>query len=123
LTFFSLYYFTSGSSTTNGLNAGYAEAGDFIFLCLVIIANSRVLVTANEYGGGLVVLFIFSICFYILTACLVTEIFTYDDQYKTYYHIWSFPSMYFAVILFTFVFAATDKVILTLRRYRKIISQ
>jgi len=109
-----------GSSTADGMFAGYTEAGDFIFLCLVIIANSRVLATANEIGWGLIALFVFSLLFYFLSAILVTEIFTLDDQYKTYYHIWHFPSMYFAFILFIFVFASTDKVILSLRRHRKI---
>merc|ERR1711957_1009661 len=73
----------------------------------------------GEIGWGLIALFVFSLLFYFLSAILVTEIFTLDDQYKTYYHIWHFPSMYFAFILFIFVFASTDKVILSLRRHRK----
>ena len=121
LTFFSLYYFTLGSSTADGKFAGYSESGDFIFLCLVIIANSRVLAQANEIAWGLIILYVGSILFYFLSAVVVAEIFTYDDQYKSYYHIWYFPSMYFAFILFMFVFSSTDKVILTLRRHRKAI--
>ena len=44
LTFFAHYYFTLGSSTSTGMFAGFTEAGDFIFLCLVVICNTRVLV-------------------------------------------------------------------------------
>ena len=60
-----------------------------------------------------------SFLIYVLVAIAVAEIFYFDDQYKTYYHIFYFPSMYFALVLFTFVFAAVDRIILALRRQRK----
>ena len=64
-------------------------------------------------------IYLFSFFVYISTAMTVTELFHYDDQFKTFYYIFHFPAMYFALALFTFVFAATDKIILVIRRYNK----
>ena len=99
--------------------AGWSEAGDFLFMCLVIISNARVLISSHEISVVPVVLQIACFVLYTAQAVAVTEIFTTDAQYKTYYHIFRFPSMYFALILFTFVFSATDKIILSLRREHK----
>lgn len=99
--------------------AGWSEAGDFIFLCLVIISNLRVLISSHEISVVPVILQIACFVLYVTQAVLVTETFTTDSQYKTYYHIFHFPSMYFGLILFTFVFSATDKIILSLRRWKK----
>ena len=109
LTFFAHYYFTLGSSTPSGMFAGYTEAGDFIFLCLVVVCNTRVLVSSHEFNWGAIGNYLISFVIYLATAVVVAEIFWFDDQYHTFYHIFYFPNAYMALLLFTCVFAATDK--------------
>jgi len=63
------------------LFAGFAEAGDFIFFCLVIISNTRVLISSHEIGVGPIVIFLFSLTLYMMSAVAVAEIFTFDAQF------------------------------------------
>mgnify|MGYP000998507389 CR=1 FL=1 len=120
ITFFSLFTFTTGSQSIDCKFGGYTEVGDFIFLTLVIVVNLRVLVTSNEFGWGMVVVQLISFLSYVVVAVGVSLIFYFDDQYHSYQHIFSFPSMYFALILFTVIFAATDRLTAFLRRHRKL---
>ena len=44
---FSFYSIVKGSQNFNGKYGGLADAGDFVFACVVIVANIKVLVSAN----------------------------------------------------------------------------
>ena len=65
ITIFSLYTVSLGTGAINGKYGGYAESGDFIFACVVFVANAKVLVAANQIGAGILILVFGSIIAYI----------------------------------------------------------
>ena len=66
ITIFSLYTISVGSGAINGKYGGYAESGDFIFACVVFVANVKVLVAANQIGAGILILIFGSVISYII---------------------------------------------------------
>lgn len=66
ITIFSVYTISVGSGAINGKYGGYAESGDFIFACVVFVANVKVLVAANQIGAGILILIFGSVISYII---------------------------------------------------------
>ena len=66
VTFLSLRSIVLTSPTQEGKYGGYADAGDFIFCCIVLIANIKILVSAYQINVGIVVSVGLSICLYII---------------------------------------------------------
>ena len=65
VTIFALRSIALHSPTFTGKYGGYTETGDFIFCCMVVIANVKVLVSANIINLGIVATVIASIAFFI----------------------------------------------------------
>jgi len=116
---FSLYAFSIGSQSVDGKYGGYTEAGDFIFICLVILVNTRVLVSSHTIDWGLIAVEVVSFLVYLLFAIVISWFFYFDDQYHSYQHIFQFPMTYFALFIFITVFSAIDRLITVIRRFRK----
>ncbi len=57
---------------------------------------------------------------YVVTALVISFTFYFDDQYMSYGNMFTFPTMYFSLILFTLVFTATEKVFKSMRSQRKV---
>lgn len=98
---------------------GYDEAGSFIFLVLVIVVNIRILIQSNVIDKFIILLQVICFVMYLATALVVSYTFYFDDQYKSYGHMFTFPAMYFSLILFTIVFAMSDKMFTFVRNKRK----
>ena len=66
LTVWALYIFSLGTQTPNGMFGGFSEAGDFIFMCLVIICNARVLISSHEISVWPILIQVFSLAIYMI---------------------------------------------------------
>ena len=66
VTMFSFYAVSLYAPAVNGRYGGYSDAGDFVFLTVVFIANIRVLVTSYEISWGLMIIFGGSMLTYVV---------------------------------------------------------
>ncbi len=69
---FSFFSIVKGSQNFNGKYGGLADAGDFVFACVVIVSNIKVLVSANEIGFGIIFVVFFSIGLYLATYAVIS---------------------------------------------------
>ena len=109
------------STNKNGFYGSLVDAGDFVFACAVFVANVKILVPSYQISGGLLITVLLSILGYIISATIVSEtgMFIETEFYLNMRKLATFPSVYFALLLFLTSFALIDR---ALENLRKVIS-
>ena len=96
------------------------NAGDFVFTCIVIVANVKVLVSTYQIGVGILFVVFFSIALYVMTFALISRFLVTDPQFGSIGNLSTFPAVYFALFLFITMFGLIDAGIDYTRRFIKI---
>jgi len=75
---FSFYSIVQASQNYQGKFGGMANAGDFVFACVVIVANVKVLVSSYQIGLGIIFVVFFSIAMYVAAYAIISRYFVTD---------------------------------------------
>ena len=103
LSFYTLDY----SSNKDGQFGSLSTDGQFVFGCVVIVVNIKVLISSYEYTPWGVIFVLLSIaaffvCFWGLCAIVNYEL------YGEFNHLYGFPETYFSLLFFTFAYVLVD---------------
>ena len=115
--YFSFITLNRNSSNTKGFFGSLVDAGDFVFLCAVFVANVKILVASFQIGFGIILTILVSIIGYVVCEAIVSEtsMFIETEFYLNMHKLATFPAVYFALFLFVFAFAIIDRALELLR--------
>lgn len=117
---FSFYSIVQASQNYQGKFGGMANAGDFVFACVVIVANVKVLVSSYQIGLGIIFVVFFSIAMYVAAYAIISRYFVTDAQFGSLGNLSTFPAVYFALCLFITMFGLIDVGLEHTRRFIKV---
>ena len=120
--YFSFIALNRNSSNTKGFFGSLVDAGDFVFLCAVFVANVKILVASFQIGLGIILTILVSIIGYVVCETIVSEtsMFVETEFYLNMRKLATFPAVYFALFLFVFSFAIIDRALELLRHGLKV---
>lgn len=117
---FSFYSIVKDSQNYEGRFGGLANAGDFVFACIVIVANVKVLVSTYQIGIGILFVVFLATGIYVATYAIISKYSVSEPQFASIGNLSTFPAVYFALFLFITMFGLIDVGIEHTRRFIKI---
>ena len=92
-----------------GLEAGYATDGDFVFGCIVLVANIKLLVSSYEIGAAILITIFGSILLYLTAYGILSFGIKIFDHFGTMQELSTHPYTYLAGLFFIFTFGWLDR--------------
>ena len=86
------------------------DAGDFVFMLIVIYINLKVLISSYLINWGIVILVFGSILVYFLCYVILSEtaMFADDDHFGSLNHLFTFPTVIIGSYFFLSTFTLLD---------------
>ena len=82
--------------------------GEFVFGALVIVANMKILISSYNIGFMLLFFVIGSTLFYIFAYWFIATEFVANNEFGTFYQVFSNPQSYFIIFIFSSMFVLID---------------
>ena len=86
-----LSYFTLNGLTHHGQNCGIWVAGEFVFGCIVIVSNMKVLISSYLISWFQLFLIIGSTLFYVMCYVIISDSITISNEFGSFYMLMSLP--------------------------------
>lgn len=99
---------TSTSPNFWGKIGGMASGGSFIFTCIVIVVNMKLMISSYEITHVLLFLVIASIAFYIFCFWFMSFYSAETDDFGIFTHLMTFTETYSTMFFFCFSYVLID---------------
>lgn len=102
------YTLTSNSPNYWGKIGGMESGGSFIFTCIVLVVNMKLLISSFEITGYLLFLVIASISVYVFCFWFASWYSPEASDYGVFTHLMTFTETYFTGMFFAFSYVLID---------------
>jgi len=99
---------TENSPNIDGMYSDLFAAGSYVFSCIVIVVNMKILISSFEVTLILLLLVIASIAIYFVAFWFITYYNPAADDFDVFYELMTFSQSYMTIIFFTFSYVLID---------------